>query len=471
MKKTKIIATIGPSSEDKEILKQMIASGLNVIRINMSHALYEEVDNRIRLVRELNEELDSYTGILVDTKGPEIRTGTFIDGQVMLNKGDMVEVSNEDVVCNNDKVCIKYPNLYGDLKVNNTVLLNNGLVKLTVLSNENNKIMCRVENSGIIKNKRSVNLPGIKFSTPFISDKDREDIIYAAKADADFLALSFVSTKEDVLEVKKLLAENNNTHMQIISKIENQYAVDNIDGILEVSDGIMVARGDLGVEFDMEKLPTLQKELSYKCHLAGKICIVATEMLASMESSLRPTRAEVSDVANAVFDGTDSVMLSGETALGLYPVDTVSIMSKIIENAEDKLYLYDLFGKEAYYGRKEVTETIAYAVLEVSNILKAKAIVASTMTGYTARKISHYRPTAPIIATTPDVNTARSLVLNYGVYSVVTSAVDSIDDIIKDSITISREKFDLQPKDKIIIIGGLPLATVNQTNFMKVEEI
>jgi pyruvate kinase len=471
MKKTKIIATIGPASEDKDVLKSMINNGLNIIRINMSHAFYEEVDERIKMVRELNKELNTYTGILVDTKGPEIRTGTFIDGAVTLNKDDVIELINEDIVCDNTKVCIKYPNLYNDLKVGNTVLLNNGLVKLTVITNTNNKIMCRVENTGVIKNKRSVNLPGVKFSTPFISDKDREDIIYAIKSDADFLALSFVSSKEDVLEVREILKSHNNTHMQIISKIENQYAVNNIDEIIEVSDGIMVARGDLGVEYDMEKLPSLQKELVYKSHVAGKTCIVATEMLASMENSLRPTRAEVSDVANAVFDGTDAVMLSGETAQGIYPVETVEIMSKVAVDAEANLNLYNLFNKQDGKDNKDVTESIAYAVLEVSNILNAKAIVATTMSGYTAKKISEYRPIAPIIALTPDVNTARSLVLNYGVYPVVSEELADIDEVIKESVKISKEKLELIEDDKIIVVGGFPLSTQNKTNFMKIEEI
>jgi pyruvate kinase len=259
--------------------------------------------------------------------------------------------------------------------------------------------------------------------------------------------------------------------MQIISKIENQYAVDNIDGIIEASDGIMVARGDLGVEYDMEKLPSLQKELVYKSRIAGKTCIVATEMLASMENSLRPTRAEVSDVANAVFDGTDAVMLSGETASGIYPVETVEIMSKIAMNAEANLDLYNLFIKKEGKNKKDVTESIAYAVLDVSNILNAKAIVATTMSGYTARKISGYRPSSLIIALTPDVNTARSLVLNFGIYPVVTEEIKDIDEVIQESIKISKEKLQLEKNDKIIVVGGFPLSTQNKTNFMKIEEI
>lgn len=469
MKKTKIIATIGPSSENKEMLKAMVAGGLNVIRINMSHALYEEVDNRIRLIRELNKELNTYTGILVDTKGPEIRTGLFVNGALSLEKGQIIEITSEDVLCS-DKVCIRYPNLYNDLSVNTVVLLNNGLIKLTVISKENNKLMARVENSGIIKNKRSVNLPGIKFSTPFISEKDREDILYAIKVDADFLALSFVSSKEDVMEVREILKQANNKHMQIISKIENQYAIDNIDEIIEVSDGIMVARGDLGVEFDMEKLPTLQKELCFKTREAGKICIVATEMLGSMESSVRPSRAEVSDVATAVFDGTDAVMLSGETALGQYPVETVSIMSKIVKNAEENLYSYQLTNQVRKSG-KNITETIAYSVFDMADQLNAKAIIASTMTGYTAKKVSRYRPSAPIIAITPETNTLRSLVLHYGVYPALTKLADNTDEIYKIAIDTAKSLLDLKEKDIVIITGGIPFGQTNNTNLVKIEEL
>jgi pyruvate kinase len=471
MKKTKIIATIGPSSENLETLRAMIKNGLNVVRINMSHAYYEECDNRINLVRQLNEELGTYTGILVDTKGPELRTGSFINGEVQLKKGTLVKVHNNDVPCEDDSICVKYPNIYEELNKDNVILLNNGLIKLTVVDKQDGNLICRVDNDGTIKNKRTVNLPGIKFTTPFMSEKDREDIIYAIKNDVDFLALSFVSSKEDVLEVRRILEEHNNNHIQLISKIENEYAVKNIDEILEVSDGIMVARGDLGVEFDMEKLPSLQKELSHKCYLAGKICIIATEMLASMENSLRPTRAEVSDVANAVFDGADAIMLSAESAVGLYPVETVSIMSKIAENAEQNLNMYELFVKESNCGKKDISETIAYAVKESADILDAKTIVVGSMSGFSAKKISHYRPNTSIITLTPNEETYRKLCLNYGIYTVLTDVNNNLDEYIVNAKNIASNKCNLVKNDILIIVGGLPMGVSKTTNLIKIEEI
>lgn len=471
MKKTKIVATLGPSCDNKDILREMVKEGLDVFRINMSHATQEEVDFRVNCAKELSKELGTYIGILFDTKGPEIRSGSFENGSITLKKGDIVTLTSENVVGNEKLIPIQYPTLYEDVPVGFNVLLNNGLMKLTVIDKKDNKLECRVDVDGALKSKRMVNLPGVTYSMPYVSEADRKDVITAIKSDADFIALSFVSCKEDVLAIREILEEYNNKHIQLICKIENQRGVDNIDEILEVSDGVMIARGDLGVELPIEKLPIVQKELIIKCQARGKICITATEMLASMEKSLRPTRAEVSDVSNAVFDGTDAIMLSGETSVGDYPIETISIMSKIAQATEERIYLDDLFGKGEYFGKKNVTQTIAYAVLEVSNLLNAKAIVASTLSGYTARKISRYRPAAPILATTPNEYTARSLVLNYGVFPVMTEVVHNVDDAIKASVNISKEKLNLQKEDKIIIVGGLPLGESTKTNFMKIQEI
>lgn len=471
MKKTKIVATLGPSCDNKDILREMVKEGLDVFRINMSHATQEEVDFRVNCARELSEELGTHIGVLFDTKGPEIRSGNFENGSITLKKGDIVTVTSESIVGNDKLIPIQYPTLYEDVPVGFNVLLNNGLMKLTVIDKKDGKLECRVDVDGTLKSKRMVNLPGVTYSMPYVSEADRNDVITAIKKDADFIALSFVSCKEDVLAIREILEEHNNEHIQLICKIENQRGVDNIDEILEVSDGVMIARGDLGVELPIERLPIVQKELIIKCQARGKICITATEMLASMEKSLRPTRAEVSDVSNAVFDGTDAIMLSGETSVGDYPIETISIMSKIAQATEERIYLDDLFGKGEYFGKKNVTQTIAYAVLEVSDLLKAKAIVASTLTGYTARKISRYRPSAPILATTPNEYTARSLVLNYGVVPVVTKMVHNIDDTVKASVEICKEKLHLQKEDKIIIVGGLPVGEATKTNFMKIQEI
>ncbi len=468
MKKTKIIGTVGPASEKYEILKQMVQNGLNCIRINMSHAYYEECINRINTVRNVSEELTSHIGILIDTKGPELRTGDFRNGEVTLTKDSIVYVTSEEILGDENKFTIRYPNLTKDLKKGSTILLNNGLVKLSVIEISKNDVKCVVENTGTIKNKRSVNLPGIKLSIPFLSEKDREDINFAIKNDVDFIALSFVSGKEDVLGVREILKEHNNGHIQLISKIENQMAVDNVKEILRVSDGIMVARGDLGVEVPMEQLPSIQKNLVQVANECGKICIVATEMLASMEFSPRPTRAEVSDVSNAIIEGTDAIMLSGETASGSFPVEAVSIMSKIAEETEQRLKKEKL---KLYDDEHSVTKVIASSVVDASLKLECKNIVACTTSGYTARAISKYRPNCMIIATSQNEKTVRSLVLNYGIYPVLVPNFSNTDDIVNNAIEVSKETCLLTKGDTIIITGGFPNKQIRHTNFMKIEQI
>lgn len=468
MKKTKIIGTIGPASEKENILRELIKNGLNCIRINMSHAYYDECINRINIVRKLNNELNSHVGILIDTKGPELRTGDFETGMITLEKDKIVYVKNNEIIGNENKFTIRYPNLIQDVKKGGTILLNNGLVRLTVLEIIENQLKCLVENTGSIKNKRSVNLPGVKLSIPFLSEKDKEDINFAIENDADFIALSFVSCKEDVEEVREILKINNNSHIQLIAKIENQMAVDNIEEILTVSDGIMVARGDLGVEVPMEQLPSIQKKLVSLANKFGKICIVATEMLASMEFSPRPTRAEVSDVANAILDGTDAIMLSGETASGEFPVETVSIMSKIAQETEQRFEPARInFDSEI----PSITKVIANSVVEAANKLHSKNIVASTTSGSTARLVSKYRPNCIIIATSQNERTVRSLVLNYGIEPVLVPEFDNTDDIVENAIEVSKRVNHLKKDDTIIITGGFPNNNVKHTNFMKIEKI
>ncbi len=468
MKKTKIVATIGPVSENEEVLRKLIEKGLNCIRINMSHAYYDECMNRINIVRKLNEEMNSNIGILVDTKGPELRTGDFENGMITLNKDDIVYVTSKEVLGTNDLFTIRYQNLEKDLQKGSIILLNNGLVKLTVLEVEKEKLKCIVENTGSIKNKRSVNLPGIKLSIPFLSEKDINDINFAIDNDADYIALSFVSNKDDVLEVRNILTERGNTHIQLISKIENQMAVNDIEEILKVSDGIMVARGDLGVEVPMEKLPSIQKRLVNLANKYGKICIVATEMLASMEFSPRPTRAEVSDVANAILDGTDAIMLSGETASGDFPVETVSIMSKIAIETEKSFK-----ASRINYNDEDlpITKVIASSVVDAAEKLNCKNIVAATTSGYTAKVISKYRPNCIILATSQNIDTVRSLSLNYGIYPILVPQFDNTDDIVKNAVEVSKEFNSLQKNDKIIITGGFPNNNTKHTNFMKIENI
>ena len=334
MKKTKIICSIGPSSCNPDTMEKMVKNGMNVARINFSHATPEEKLNVVSCVKEVRKRTNMPIGILYDTKGPEFRNGNLENGEITLVEGKTIKIVKEDVLGNTERFSVNYPEAIDSLKVGDTILLENGLMRIDVIEKNDTEVNCKIINGGVLGNKKSLSVPGVHLNIPFISDIDREDIKYACNHDGDFLALSFVSTKEDVMEAREILKEENREDLKIISKIESVTGIENLDEIIEVSDGIMVARGDLGVESKMEDLPILQKMIIKKCREQGKIAVVATEMLESMKKSVRPTRAEVSDVANAVLDGTDAVMLSGETTTGKYPVETVGFMASICENTE-----------------------------------------------------------------------------------------------------------------------------------------
>ena len=467
MKKTKIICSIGPASNNYEIFKKLADNGMNVARVNFSHATMEERQIVEDLVNKVNEE--GYNiGILYDTKGPEFRSGEVENGEITLEKDQTIRIVKEKIIGNKEKFSVNHPNAIKDLKIGDTVLLVNGLIKLEVISVESDGVTCKILNGGVLGNNKSMSAPGVKLDIPFISDVDREDIIYACKHKGDFLALSFVSTKEDVLEARKIMEENNYTDMKIISKIESVTGIENLEEIIEVSDGIMIARGDLGVEVPMEMLPFYQKTIINKCREMGNFCIVATEMLVSMKKSIRPTRAEVSDVANAVFNGTDAVMLSDETTVGNYPVDTVKTMAAICKNAEIH-YNYDR--KFDTKWESNITETIAKSVVTASKEIGAKVIVAATMTGKTAIKISNLKPITPILATVPSNKVARGLALNWGVYPSLVKEYNTTDEIVSDGIEKAKEFVELNKGDNIIITGGFPNIGVKVTNFMKIEEI
>ena len=465
MKKTKIIATIGPSCEEQEVLKNMVLAGMNCARINMSHATFEECESRIEKIRSINEEGHNI-GILIDTKGPEVRSGCFEGGKTTLTEGSIVTVTNNEIMGNDKELCIRYENLLSDLEVGNSVLLNNGLISLTVVEKLDDKLKCRVNNTGEIKDRRAVNLPDNELSIPFLSEKDTKDIEYACDKDVDFIALSFVSKKENVIGVKEILKNKGKENIKIISKIENNVALKNIDDILEVSDGIMVARGDLGVEVDFTKLPGIQKKLVRLANKKGKICIVATEMLASMETSLRPTRAEVSDVANAVLDCTDAVMLSGESATGLYPVNTVNVMAQICKDSESLIE-----NNKTLVSVSDITDAIAYSTYESALRLNAKAIVASTISGYTASLISAFRPSCSIIAPTPYKKVATGLSLCYGVIPTIVKPYETNDELITDSIRLAKEVIETKKDDILVITGGHPTGVNTRTNFLKIEKL
>ena len=388
IKRTKIVCTLGPASEKEEVLRELMKSGLNVCRMNFSHGSHEEHKGRMDLVKKLREELGQPTAILLDTKGPEIRTGQFDVPEVLLEEGQTFTVTMKDVMGNKDMCTVSYKGLANDVKPGNTILIDDGLVGLTVKEINGDDIVCEVQNSGIVKNHKGVNVPGVKVNLPAITEKDRSDIEFGIEQGIDFIAASFVRKVSDVLAIREILEANNADHIKIISKIENQEGVDNLDEIIEVSDGIMVARGDLGVEIPTEEIPVVQKLMIKKCNEAGKPVITATQMLDSMMRNPRPTRAEVTDVANAIYDGTDAIMLSGETAAGKYPVEAVKTMATIAKRAEETMKnKRDMINKS-----KNVTDAISYATCTTAMDLEARAILSSTSSGHTARMVSKFRP-------------------------------------------------------------------------------
>lgn len=467
MKKTKIITSIGPASNEPEVFEKMVLNGANVARINFSHATIEEREKAVSTVKEVRNKLNNNIAILYDTKGPEFRNGNLEGDEINLVPGKTIKIVKDKVLGNEERFSVNYPEVLDNLEVGNIILLENGLMKIEIIEKEEDFVNCKIISGGVLGNKKSLNVPNVKLDIPFINDVDYEDIVYACRHDGDFIALSFVSSKDDVLEVREILKKEDREDIKLISKIESMTGIENIDEIIDVSDGIMVARGDLGVEVPMTKLPIYQKKLIEKCREKGKVCVVATEMLESMKKNLRPTRAEVSDVANAVLDGTDAVMLSGETTSGKYPVETVKYMSDICIEAEK--YYDNSFHNKTKTG---VTETIAASVVESSKIFDIKAVVASTVSGYSARGISNLKPDCCILATCTTSEVARSLALNYGVITTVVPFVHSADEVVK----IAREEairvFDLKKNDKILITGGFSKNTEKRiTNFMKIEEI
>lgn len=469
MKKTKIICSIGPSSCNPDTMEKMVKNGMNVARINFSHATPEEKLNVVACVKEVRKRTNMPIGILYDTKGPEFRNGNLENGEITLVEGKTIKIVKEDVLGNTERFSVNYPEAIDSLKVGDTILLENGLMRIDVIEKNDTEVNCKIINGGVLGNKKSLSVPGVHLNIPFISDIDREDIKYACNHDGDFLALSFVSTKEDVMEAREILKEENREDLKIISKIESVTGIENLDEIIEVSDGIMVARGDLGVEAKMEDLPILQKMIIKKCREQGKIAVVATEMLESMKKSVRPTRAEVSDVANAVLDGTDAVMLSGETTTGKYPVETVGFMASICENTEGHTDFKETFDYKKKVG---LTQTISTCVVESAEMLNSKLIVAATISGFTARKISNLRPNCLVLACCPNEDVCRSLSLNYGVYTTFVPVLKTTDEVIAESLEKAKEFMNLNKDDTVIITGGFPNTGVKKTtNLMKIEII
>jgi pyruvate kinase len=467
MKKTKIVCSIGPASNEPDIMEKMVKAGMNVARINFSHAIVEEREKCVATVKEVRKRTGENIAILYDSKGPEFRSGMLEKGEITLVEGKTIRVVKENVLGNEERITVNHPGALDSLQVGNIILLENGLMKIVVESVEEDGVTCKIINGGVLGNKKSLSVPGVLLDMPYVSEQDKEDIIYACEHDGDILAISFVSTKENVLEVREILKEHGREDMPIICKIENGLGIENLEEILEVSEGIMVARGDLGTETVMETLPLVQKEMIKKCREQGKICIVATEMLESMKKNSRPTRAEISDVANAVLDGTDAVMLSGESTVGKYPVETVQFMANICKQTEN--YFNQTF---TYHQKVGITESIASSVVECSKVMDVKVIVASTVSGYSARRISNLKPNSMILATCTTEKVARSLALNYGVITTVVPLSDNTDEVVRIGLEKATEMFNLKTNDKVIITGGLPAESKKRvTNFMKIEEI
>lgn len=471
MNKTKIIATIGPASSDKAILREMINTGLDVVRINLKHASYEFCKDIIKKINELNLELNKTIAVMLDTRGPEVRIGKFLGGEAYLKKDSKIRIYMNELLGDSTKFSVNYPGLINDVKYDTILKLDDGLIELKVLDKGEDYLLCQVLNDGVIKDNKGMNVLGIHLNIPFLSEKDKEDIKFACENNVDFIALSFVESSENILEVNDLLIHYGNDHIGIIAKVENERALDEIDDIIRLSEGVMVARGDLGVELPLEKVPGVQKMIINKCHLEGKISIVATELLSSMETVIRPTRAEVSDVANAVLDGTDAVMLSGETTTGKYPVETLQTMEKIIKAAEVNIDYLGLLEKAIKTEDNDVTGILSYNVAETSTRLNCKAIIAPTVSGYTARKISRFKPKCPIIASTPNIDTAKSLMLHFGVCPVIIEELKTFDRIINHARKITTDLIEINSGDKIIITGGYPFKEIKHTNFMKIEEL
>lgn len=473
MRKTKIVCTIGPASESKETLKKLIESGMNVARLNFSHGSHEEHALRIQTIREAAREMNSIVAILLDTKGPEIRTHQMENDAIELVTGQELAISMKEVLGTNKMFSISYEKLIEDVQEGSIILLDDGLIELRVTSTDDAQglIHTIVENAGTLKNKKGVNVPGVSVQLPGITEKDASDIRFGIEQNVDFVAASFVRRAKDVLEIRALLEKNNAAHIQIIPKIENQEGVDNINDILKVSDGLMVARGDLGVEIPAEEVPVVQKALIKKCNTVGKPVITATQMLDSMQRNPRPTRAEASDVANAILDGTDAIMLSGETAAGLYPVESVATMAKIAERIEDTLDHKAIVRAQSKEQGISMTDSIAQSVAYTSLNLKVSAILAPTESGHTAKTIAKYRPGVSVIAITSSEITARKLALVWGVVPIVAEKVRNTDGILELAVQESLKYGFVSYGDVVVITAGVPVGQAGTTNLMKVHVI
>jgi len=471
MRKTKIVCTIGPSSESEMKFRELVLNGLNVARLNFSHGTHAEHKAKIDVIKKVREELGASTAIMLDTKGPEIRTRDFENGAAELVKGQEFIFTSRDILGNSSIVSVTYDGFAEDINTGDIILVDDGLISLEAVEKINDTdLKCIVKNGGTVKNKKGINVPNVNINLPALTDRDIEDIKFGIEQDVDYIAASFIRKAEDVISIRRILEDNNADNIMIISKIENRQGVENIDEIIEVSDGIMVARGDLGVEIPAEEVPLVQKTLIKKCNDAGKPVITATQMLDSMMRNPRPTRAEVSDVATAIFEGSDSIMLSGETASGNYPLEAVQTMARIAEIIENSLDYEDIL-KSKIGSSNSITDSISLATCRTSLDLQASAIISATASGYTAAAVSKYRPAAPIIAATVSDHVMRRMSLYWGVYPIKISMMNSTDDIIDKSVESALELGYIENGDLIVITAGVPVGITGSTNLLKVHVV
>lgn len=471
MRKTKIICTLGPATEDDKVLKELMLEGMNVARFNFSHGEHAQHEKNLNRVKALREELGLPIAALLDTKGPEIRVKDFKDGKVTLNSGQKFTLTTRDIIGDENAVSITYENLVNDVQVGTRILIDDGLISMRVESMTDTDIVCIVENGGPVSNHKGVNVPNVSLSMPYVSEKDREDIIFGIEQGFDFIAASFVRTADDILQIRDILSQHNCNFINIIAKIENMQGVENIEEIIRVSDGVMIARGDMGVEIPFEDVPAIQKKIIHKVYNAEKIVITATQMLDSMMKNPRPTRAEATDVANAIYDGTSAIMLSGETAAGLYPVEALKTMVRIAERTEADIDLVARFNSRENLVNPDITNAIAHATCTTAMDLNAAAIVTVTKTGKTARMISKYRPSCPIIGCTPYENVWRQLNLSWGVRPLMLEIKDNTDELFEHAIERAENERYVKQGEITVITAGVPLGVSGTTNLIKVHVV
>lgn len=471
LKKTKIVCTVGPATSDEDVLVDLMTSGMNVARLNFSHGTHEGHKETIDLIKSARKKADQHIGIMLDTKGPEIRTRDFKDGSATLTEGSIVTVTPEDVLGDEKTVPVTYDDISVDVSVGGTILIDDGLIELHVNEIKGKDIICTVNNTGVVSNHKGINIPMAKLSLPAVTQKDVDDIVFGINNDIDFIAASFVRKAQDVLDIREVLEQNGGEHVNIISKIENHEGVENIDDIIAVSDGIMVARGDLGVEIAPEEVPLVQKAIIKKCSDIGKPVITATQMLDSMIRNPRPTRAEVTDVANAIDEGTDAVMLSGETAIGKYPREAVAYMCRIALKMESAIDYQRMLRSKSLVLGSTIAESVSFSACGGALNLNARAILTPTSSGYTATAVSKVRPKAPIVATVQSMRVARKLNLTWGVYPIISPDSNTTDELFEHSIASAKQKGFIDDGDLVMITAGVPVGVAGTTNMIKVHTV